>query len=159
MRSRRFRKRIEVWQLENVSDGFGGIKAANEMKLTTTWADIRSLSANSRYQSGGTDFGINNTQLGVMITVRKRNDLTYNTMNQFIKYNNEKYTIISFPENKNFDNSTITFIAVKRDRKYIPTIESIDVNAIYDNYESRVLTNGGVISAEECQKDFIQTLI
>lgn len=158
MRSRRFRKIIEIWQLSDVSDGFGG-NTTSETRLTSTWADIRSLSANNRYGSTSTDSGINHAQLGVMVTVRKRNDLTYNTLNQFIKYNDKKYTILSFPENKNFDNSTITFIAVKQDEKFAPTLESIDLNAIYDNYEERVVESGGVISAVECQKDFIQSLL
>ena len=124
MRSRRFNKRIEVYQTGVISDGFGG-NTSSETLITSSWAEIKSLNTNSRFGKTSTDFGMNNTQLGVMVTVRLRNDITYNSINQFIKYAGEKYTIASFPENKNFDNSYITFIAIKEDLKSVTTISPI----------------------------------
>ena len=120
MRARRFNKRIELWQTESEADGFGGNTLKTEL-ITITWAEIKALNKYINTDS----FGISNTQLAVHVTVRLRKDLTYNSINQFIKYANESYTISSFPENKNFDNAFISFIAVKQDTKTVPTIAPI----------------------------------
>ena len=154
MSARRFRKRIEIWQIKDVADGFGGFTVSEEL-ITTTWADLKTIDA----RKNTTDFGINNSQLAVMCTVRKRNDFYYNTINQFIKYAGDKYTILSFPEDKNFDHSFITFIAVKEDLKTVPTITPIDSNSIYENYQERVSLNGGFGLVDGCQKNFIQATL
>lgn len=158
MRARGFNKRIEVWQTGAVSDGYGGFKSTNDIMLVNTWAKLVSLNANKPYSKSSTDYGISNTQLGIIVTVRRRNDLTYNSINQYIKYNGEFYTITSFPEDKNFDHAYITFVAVKKDLKDVATIEAVDVNAIYNNYAERVTEAEGVLN-EPCQKEFINSLI
>ena len=83
--------------------------------LGTSWADLRSVNKKTDLSQ----FGINNTQLAIEVTVRKRNDLAYNSINQFIVYGGENYNIVSFPTNTNFDNSLITFIAVKQQTKSV----------------------------------------
>lgn len=159
MSSRRFRKRIEIWQTkEPTSDGFGGFTASDEL-ITTTWADLKSFSGNKPYSKESSDFGITNSQLAIIVTVRKRNDFYYNSINQFIKYNGEKYTILSFPEDKNFDHAFITFIAVKEDTKAVSTVTPIDSVSIYANYEERVSLNGGFDLYDGCQKNFIQATL
>lgn len=154
MSARRFRKRIEVWQTLEVADGYGGFTVSEQL-ITTTWADLKTIDSKKQ----NTDFGVNTNQLAVMCTVRKRNDFYYNTLNQFIKYAGNKYTIISFPENKNFDNSFITFIAVKEDLKAANIVTPIDSASIYTNYESRVTPNGGTELNQTCQTEFIQDLL
>ena len=108
MRSRRFRKVIQVWQNTAVSDSYGG-STITPTKISDTWADIRTV--NKKVDLS--DYGLNNSQLAVEVTVRKRSDFSYNSSNQFIIYNGQEYTIVGFPTNTNFDNSTITFLAVK----------------------------------------------
>ena len=114
MRSRRFRKRIEIYETTAVSDGVGGNTVTSAL-LGTSWADLRSVNKKTDLSQ----FGINNTQLAIEVTVRKRNDLAYNSINQFIVYGGENYNIVSFPTNTNFDNSLITFIAVKQQTKSV----------------------------------------
>ncbi len=118
MRSRRFTKRVQIWQAESEPDGFGGNTIKDEL-ITSSWAELKVLTNNRNASRNTTDFGISNTQLGVMVTLRKRNDINYNSINQYMMYNNEKYIISSFPTNVNFDNSLITFIAVKQDTKSV----------------------------------------
>lgn len=108
MRSRQFRKRIEVWQTSEVADGFGGYTVSDTF-FGYTWANIKSINSNRDL----TLFGVNNTQLAVEVTVRKRSDITYDGVSQYIKYGGKKYMIVSFPEDVNFDGSIIKFIAVK----------------------------------------------
>ena len=113
MRARKFRKRIEIYQLTNVPDGFGG-NTISESLLGESWCDITTVSG-----VDVTEFGINNTQLVVEITTRKRSDLNYNTINQLIKYKGENYTIISFPTDQDYEGSFIRFLAVKEQDKSV----------------------------------------
>jgi head-tail adaptor len=110
LRSRRFKKRIEIFELTDVSDGFGG-NTVSEAKIGESWANIRTLGNRTDL----TDFGINNTDLAVEIETRKRSDLTYNSINQLIKYKGDTYSIVSFPTDQDFKGSIIKFIAVKQD--------------------------------------------
>ena len=114
MRSRRFTKRIEVHETTAVADGYGGNTVTSAL-LGTSWAELKSINKKTDL----TSFGISNTQLAIEVTVRKRNDLAYNSINQFIVYGGENYDIVSFPTNQNFDNSLITFIAVKQQTKTV----------------------------------------
>ena len=112
MRARKLRKRLEVWETGQVGDSFGGY-TVSETKLGDSWADIRTLDRNIDV----TQFGIQNTDLAVEITLRKRSDITYNGINQFFKYKGDKYNVISYPTDVNFDGSTIKVIAVKQQNK------------------------------------------
>lgn len=157
-RSRDFRKRVKLYQITEVTDGFGGYTIEDQL-LTTTWAEIKSISQKPQNDIL-TDFGINNANLAITITVRKRNDLTYNTINQYITYNGDKYNILTFPENKNFDNRFITFLAYKEPLKSAPIIEPLNiVNSIYNDYKERFTFVGGSESCVSCQKYFINELI
>ena len=49
----------------------------------------------------------------IIVTLRDRKDLTYNLQTMFLKYRGEKYTIKSYPENKDFKDNTIQFVCVK----------------------------------------------
>lgn len=124
MRARGFNKRIQIHETLDSPNGFGGNTITTQF-ITETWASIRSMSQNKPFVKDLTDFGISNTGLAVIVTVRRRNDFAYNSINQFIVYAGESYTISSFPENKNFDNSFITFIATKEQTKSVPVINPI----------------------------------
>jgi len=130
MRSRGFNKRIQIHETIDAPDGFGGNKITSQF-ITETWADIRSMSQNKPFTKDLTDFGISNKGLAIIVKVRRRNDLTYNSINQFIVYAGESYVISSFPENKNFDNSFITFIATKEQTKSVTVINPI-VTEVFD---------------------------
>ena len=117
MTSRKFRKRINIYEISNVADGFGG-NTVSQTLLGTSWADIRTLDRNTDL----TQFGISSTQLAVEITVRKRSDLTYSSHSQYIEYKEEKYTIVSFPTDVNFDGAYIKFVAVKQQNKSNPNV-------------------------------------
>lgn len=108
MNARRFRKRIEIWETTPVSDTFGG-NTVSEAQIGTSWADIRTRDN----ESDNTEFGVTSNDLVVEITLRKRSDLTYNPKNQFIKYNGDRYTMVSAPTDTNFDGLYIKIIAVK----------------------------------------------
>jgi SPP1 family predicted phage head-tail adaptor len=127
MRSRKLSKRIEIWQTSNVSDGFGGNTVA-ETLIARSWAEIITLNDTNR----STDIGITSATNTIKIKLRKRNDLTYNSINQFIKYRGAKYIIKNQPFNVGFRDDTIEIIAVKEELKTVNDISPI-LSGIFDN--------------------------
>ena len=130
MRSRKLSKRIEIWQTSNVSDGFGGNTIA-ETLITSSWAEVITLNNTNR----STDIGITSATNTIKIKLRKRNDLTYNSINQFIKYRGCKYIIQNQPFNVGFKDEVIEILAVKEELKTVNEIASfIDVFGLtFDN--------------------------
>ena len=102
MRARKYTKKIQVWQTTKVSDGFGGNGVTNEL-ITSTWCEIITLDKLYR----NTDFGVTDTANTIVIRLRKRNDLTYNSLNQFFKYRGEKYLLQGTPINVGFEDREI----------------------------------------------------
>ena len=109
MKSRAFNKKIEVWQLDKVADGYGGY-TTSESILLNSWCNLKTLNANSNLNN---EFGVLDASNSIIVTLRKRNDLTYNLQTMFLKYRGQKYIIKSFPVNKNFEDSNITIVATK----------------------------------------------
>ncbi len=107
MSARRFNKRIEIYEISDVADGYGGNTVTSTL-LATVWAFIRSVKSINLE-----DYGLDATQLAVKITVRHRADIDYESGNHFIKYQGNEYTIISFPTDLDFDHKFITFLAVR----------------------------------------------
>lgn len=111
MSSRRYTKRIEVYQIggTKVSDGFGGYTVTDAL-LGTSWAKIKTFSAGKF--TNLVDYGIVNSQNAIIVECRKRIDLTYNSETQYIKYRNKNYTISTDPVESDFSNRDISFVAV-----------------------------------------------
>ena len=102
MRARKYNKRLEVWQTAPLDDGFGG-ETASETLLSSTWCKFITLDRLSR----STDFGVTDTTDTLIIQLRKRNDLTYTSKNQFFKYRGLKYIIQGTPINVGFEDREI----------------------------------------------------
>lgn len=108
--SRRFTKRFELWETTRVDDGFGGDLVDTKL-IGTSWCEIKTANANSRYRS--TDNGITSATNQIIITTRKRADLIYDSINQFIKYRGETYVFSNQPYELDFDNMFIEIVATK----------------------------------------------
>lgn len=157
MRSRRLQKRIEVWQTNDGGDDFGGNTIVYDTQITKTWAEIKTLTETS-FGARLTDLGITNTQLAISVKVRKRSDFEYNSINQFIIYNSDRYVINTFPTNTGFNNTYISFIAVKEMTKIVPSLSPIGVGLIVSGYKSTVEAFNGSLSSEECTTQFVTRL-
>ena len=118
--NRRFSKIFELWQTAFVFDGFSGEKSGEDVLLTKSWAEIKTANATSRFRS--TDNGITSNTNQIVITTRKRKDVAYNSINQFIVYRGEKYTISNQPYEIDFDNSYIEILATKNTVKSVTQI-------------------------------------
>lgn len=115
--SRRFTKIFELWETLEDEDGFGGFIASEDRLIAKSWCEIKTANASSKYRS--VDNGITNTTNQIIITTRKREDITYNSINQFIKYRDEIYVISNDPYEVEFDNMFIEIVATKEDRKEV----------------------------------------
>ena len=131
MRSRKLSKRIEIWQTSNVSDGFGGNTVA-EILIASSWAEIITLNDVNR----STDIGITSSTNTIKVRLRKRNDITYNSINQYLKYRGFKYIIKNQPFNVDFRDDVIEIIAVKEELKTANEIAPILIDVFdltFDN--------------------------
>jgi head-tail adaptor len=127
MRSRKLSKRIEIWQTSNVSDGFGGNTVA-ETLIASSWAEIITLNNTNR----STDIGITSATNTIKVRLRKRNDITYNSINQYLKYRGFKYIIQNQPFNVGFRDDVVEILAVKEELKTANEIAPILVG-VFDN--------------------------
>ena len=121
MRNRKLSKRIEIWQTSNVSDGFGG-NTVSETIIASSWAEIVTLNDVNR----STDIGITSATNTIKVRLRKRNDIEYNNINQYIKYRGFKYIIKNQPFNVGFRDSIIELIAIKEVLKTVNPIIPIN---------------------------------
>lgn len=131
MRSRKLSKRIEIWQTSNVSDGFGGNIVA-ETLIASSWAEIITLNNTNR----STDIGITSATNTIKVRLRKRNDITYNGINQYLKYRGFKYIIQNQPFNVGFKDEVIEILAVKEELKTVNEIAPILIDVFdltFDN--------------------------
>jgi len=103
-----FNKRIDIYTLTSVDDGFGG-NYLDEVLATSSWANVKTIKAGANAQ----DFGITEQDKAVIFTVRFRNDLDYNVNNMYIKYRGLKYTISTAPTNLNFSDAFVSFVGVQ----------------------------------------------
>ena len=118
--NRRFSKIFELWQTGFIFDGFSGVKSTDNVLITKSWAEIKTVNASSRFRN--TSNGITSNTNQIIITTRKRNDVSYNSINQFIVYRGEKYTISNQPYEIDFDNSFIEIVATKNAVKSVVAI-------------------------------------
>lgn len=99
---RRFSKVVEIFDITYTSDGFIG-QQLTETLLGEFWAEIKTLSSDKAKSNDGLDF----TQNHISILLRYDENINYNSKTMFVKYRNQKYTIVKFPDNIDFENSYI----------------------------------------------------
>lgn len=121
--SRKYNKKIEVWQTTRGKDEFGDSLITPTL-LTKTWCNIVTpTNVNSSNRS--TEFGLTDTSNRLVLKLRKRSDITYNSKNIYFIYRSEVYNIISEPINVNFEDSEIQI-----------TVEKVPNNRVFE------VTNG-----------------
>lgn len=124
MRCRQFRKRVEFWQTSEVSDGVGGY-TVSETLITSSWANVSTMNEKAN-NSLSNELGVADRSNTIVIKLRKRNDITYNSINQFIKYRGLKYVIQSAPTNIDFNDSYITILATRQQLSSVTELTPFD---------------------------------
>lgn len=113
-----YTKRVEIWQTTNVADTYGG-NTVSETLITSSWAAVKDLNANKAASLSA--LGVNDVLNTIEVTLRKRNDITYNSINQFLKYKGDKYVIQHItPKDK-----TVIVLATKQATESVTEIEPI----------------------------------
>jgi head-tail adaptor len=126
-----FTKRVEIWGDAPVSDGFGGFIQESTF-LASSWAKIKTVSNTARNTQRISDLGIIDPSSAIIVTLRYRNDITYNGVNQFIKYKDVKYVIKTSAISVDLKDTYIEIIAA---REALTNITNSPVVAIptFDN--------------------------
>lgn len=162
MRARRLSKRVQIWQTEIVPSQFGG-NLVKYYQITDSWAEVKTLSDSSKYTSKNNDFGITDRHNSIIVKMRKRNDITYNSINQYLVFKGVKYMIAVQPTDTNFDNDSIVLIATRESIKEVAEILPIPSNylatRITQEYLLRVSSDGGGGSNETCLYDYVFSLL
>ena len=124
LRARKYTKRVQIWQTSFVPDGFGGNVVSEEL-ITTSWAEVKSAAANSKFSQRLVDLGITDPTLALVVKLRYRNDVDYNAINRFLLYRSERYVIQNSAVNIDFFNSEVSIIAVKQRTQTVPEVTPI----------------------------------
>lgn len=111
MAARKYNKKIEVYETTNTAADFGGGSISETVLLAKIWCQISTFTVGKNYNS--TDYGLIDVNDTLIIKTRKRDDITYNSINQYIKYRGEKYIITTDPINVNFEDREIQFLVKK----------------------------------------------
>lgn len=132
MSARKYNKRVEVWQTNALPEDDFGDNDVEPILLTTTWCKL--ITTNKNYRT--TEFGIIDTTDTIDIELRKRNDLPYNSKNQFFVYNNEKYNIQNEPIDIGFENREIRITLKKEMSKGVTELQPISSNIFDDSFDN-----------------------
>lgn len=125
MRARGYNKKIEVWQTTIDADGYGGNGVTNTL-ISSSWCNIKT--PNKNYRS--TDDGVTDTTNTLIVTLRKRNDLVYNSLNLYFVYRGVKYIISSEPVNVGFEDRDIQILITKES---VLGVNDISPISVFDN--------------------------
>lgn len=121
MRARKYNKRVEIWQTTPKSNGYTVNGGTEETLITSSWCELITLDRINR----NTDLGLIDTTNTVIFKLRKRNDIDYNSINQFFKYRGLKYIIQGSPINIGFEDREIQITLVRETSKSVNNIQPI----------------------------------
>lgn len=153
--ARNLQKVIEFWQTTSVADGYGG-NTTSDVIIAKSFASVTTLGNKNSYNSDS--FGIIDKDNAILIQLRKRNDITYNALNQFIKYRGEKYIVKLQPTNIDFNDSYIQIIAVKEATKNVNVTAPLLAEGVQQAYSLRCVTEGGTIDGTACLLAYIESI-
>jgi head-tail adaptor len=128
MRSRGYNKRIDIYETTSVFDGISGYTSSTSL-IGSSWAKISTFNVGKNTNS--TEFGLLDVNDSLIVTVRKRNDVTYNSDSMYIVYRGVKYIITTAPINVGFEDKEIQFIVKKASNTDVNEVGDInDLNGL-----------------------------
>ena len=157
-RARKYNKKIDLYAVSEVSDGFGGYKTT-DVKVASLWCYMTTMSANSRFNFGGDSFGTIDLANSVRLIFRYNPNLTFNYKNMYFMYRGFKYTIQNNAININYSNKEVEVYATKENIPVLPDIiaPSVPTGVVISNitgssavvsYDASTDNSGGVITYE-----------
>ena len=118
MLARQYNKRISVYQVESLPDGFGGYTVQKTV-LADSWAKL--VTSSSSLQQRATALGITDLYEPLILKLRYRNDLPYNGRNLYLSYQGEDYVIKSITDLNEFHRE-IEILCTKTIPETVPLI-------------------------------------
>lgn len=154
--SRRFNKRVQIWQTKRVKGEFGGNKVYLEL-ITNSWAEIKTHKDTRR----DTEVGVSDYSEKLDIVLRYRKDIAYNSVNQFLMYRGVKYVFTMSPNDMDFSSTYVTLTASREKTKSVSILDPINPTAdtIFINYKNRVISDGGTFESDQCVLDYINKVL
>jgi SPP1 family predicted phage head-tail adaptor len=129
MRRNDFNKRINVYSVQPVADGYGGYSTSATL-VNSLWAKVEPLGAGSNV----TEYGLEDASKSVRFTIRKNN--TFLSSDYFIEYRDVMYKITSAPIEINFENRFVEFIGtelVNKSNVEVPVDNSFYASGFYES--------------------------
>lgn len=158
MRARSFQKRIELWQEEEYEDSYSG-NLVRDILITSVWANVSTLNDNKRNSALTEGLGVEDRSNTIVVKLRKRADITYNSVNQFFKYRGFKYIIQSQPTNVDFDNSYVVIVATRQSVNEVAELTPDNsANTVYTNYVNSSLEDGSEATSNDCLLTYIEEI-
>ena len=133
-----YTKRIEIWGDAPTSDGFGGFIQESTF-LTSSWAKIETVANTYRNTQKVSDLGIIDPTSAIIVTLRHRNDITYNGVNQFLKYKGIKYVIKTSAISVDLKGTYIEIIAVREALINITNSPVVAIPTFGDTFDNTFL--------------------
>ena len=128
MKRNDFNKRINIYSVQPVADGYGGYSTSATL-VDTVWAKVESLGAGSNT----TEYGLEDASRSARFTVRKGNIILSSDF--FIEYRDVMYKIVTGPVEIDFKNRFIEFTGTELITKLnveLPLSESFYASGFYD---------------------------
>jgi len=129
MRRNDFNKRINIYSVQPVSDGFGGYSTGATL-VDTLWAKVEALGAGSNY----TETGLEDANRSARFTVRKGNVIL--SSDYFVEYRDVMYKIVTGPVEIDFKNRFIEFTGAELVNKVnveVPLSETFYASGFYES--------------------------
>ena len=124
MIAREYNKRISVYQVESIPDGYGGYTVQKTV-LADSWAKL--VNSSSSLQQRATTLGITDLYEPLIFKLRFRNDLPYNGRNLYLQYQGSEYVIKSITDNNEFHRE-VEILCTKTIPETVGLIAPIDNN-------------------------------
>lgn len=97
--NRLFDKRVEVYNVDQIADGFGGFSTGNAVLIATRWAYVRGLSDVSLAQYRD-QYGISTDTEILRFTFRQ---YAFNQLSQFLIYRGDAFRILVVNPNDQYE--------------------------------------------------------
>lgn len=111
-RARKYNKKIDLYSVSEVSDGFGGYTTTDAL-VGSFWVYMTTLNSSSRSNSNSDGFGTIDSANGVRFVFRHNPNITFNYKSMYFVYRGYKYTIQNNSININYSDNEVELFVTK----------------------------------------------
>lgn len=108
MRARKLNRRIEIYSVTSVPDGYGG-NVITEQLVTKSWCSAKNVSVDRVVA-----LGLNESRNVIEVRLRNRDNINYSVKNHFLRYRGSDFNILRI-DPVNFENVEVIITAASKD--------------------------------------------